>query len=190
MKIQGRAAAFTRRWIDRQLLPKLSNLLDTKEVITLFGDDERFEELIERVAVARVRDEMYASDRIPTEEALMAALEATKEQMRQQGTVFIEELKDLLVSAIDTRVQVDSEDLDTSVVVDKLISTLQIVPELKTPIVMEIFNKLGLMIPADLRKGLEAPNEELPEGSAPAQPPMAGMVQNTMDSLAGGLANR
>lgn len=189
-KIQGRGAAFTRRWVDRQLLPKLANLLDTKEVITLFGDDERFEELIERCAVARVRDEMYASDRIPTEEAVNAAVDATMEQMRRQGTVFIEELRDLLVSAVDTRVQVDNEDLDASVVVDKLVSTLQIVPEMKSVIVTEIFNKLGLTIPNELRSTLNVPREQLATGSPMSQPPMQGMVRDTMDSLAGGLANR
>lgn len=202
--ITNRNAMFVQRWVDRQLLPRLAKNWNTKELINLLGNDEKFEALIERVAVAQMREELFASDKIPTEEAMMAAFEEAKDSYRKNGNIFITDLKELVISAIDTRVQVSDEDLDNAIISDKLISVLQLAPEYKGHLIKQLFNVLGLAIPAELYKDLANPGmnktlveqdqrqQELAQGQMEQQglPPVQGEAQQTTDALTGQLANR
>jgi len=202
--ITNRNAMYVQRWVDRQVIPRLAKHWDTTELINLLGSDDKFEALIERVAVSEVREAMYASNKIPTEEALMEAVESLKDSYRKNGNLFITELKDLAISAVDTRVQVSNEDLDNAVISDKLISVLQLAPEYKGHLIKQLFNVLGLAIPSELYKDLADPGmnktlveqgqaqQELAQGQMEQQglPPVQGEVQQTTDALTGQLANR
>jgi len=202
--ITNRNAMFIQRWVDRQLLPRLAKNWTTNELVNLMGNDEKFEALIERVAVAQVMKAMTESNKIPTEEALLEAFETTKNSYRKNGNIFITDLKDIVISAIDTRVQVSNEDLDNAVISDKLISVLQLAPEFKGHLIKQLFNVLGLAIPAELYKDLANPGmnktlveqeqnqQELEQEQLEQQglPPVQGAPEQTMNALTGGLANR
>jgi hypothetical protein len=202
--ITNRNAMFIQRWVDRQLLPRLAKNWNVEELINLLGNDDKFEALIERVAVSEVRDAMYASNKIPTEEALMNAIEEVKESYRKNGNLFITDLKDLTISAIDTRVQVSDEDLDNAVIADKLIQMMQLAPEFKGHTIKQLYNVLGLAIPAELYRDLANPamnktlveqgqaQQELNQAQMEGQgiPPPTGEVAQTTNAVAGQLANR
>lgn len=202
--ISNRNAMFVQRWVDRQLLPRLAKTWTTESIINLLGNDEKFEALIERVAVAEVREAMYASNQIPTEEAVDNAVETLKDSYRKNGNLFINELKDLAIDAIDTRVQVSDEDMDNAIISDKLISVLQLAPEFKGHLIKQLFNVLGLAIPSELYKDLANPQmnktlveqgqaqQELEQGQLEQQglPPVQGEGQQTMNALTSPASNR
>lgn len=156
-QITNRNAMYIRRWVDRQVLPRLVKTWDTKHVMNLMGNDEKFETLLERVAIYQVTEEMMKGNRIPTEEAVLNAVEDLKDNYRKRGSLFITELKDLMISSIDTRVQTSDEDLDPAIIADKLIQMAQIAPEYKGHIIKELYNNLGLSLPSEMYKDLANP---------------------------------
>lgn len=155
--ITNRNAMFVQRWIHRQLLPRLAAGWDTTKIANLFGSDEKFESLIERVAVFQVTQEMTKGNRIPTKEAAVAAVEELKDSYRRKGSLFISDLQELAISSIDTRVQVSDEDLDNAIVADKLIQVIQLAPEYKSHLIKQLFNVMGLAVPTELYRELGDP---------------------------------
>lgn len=156
--ITNRNAMFVQRWIHRQLLPRLAASWDTTKITNLFGSDDKFEALIERVAVYQVTQELTAGNKIPTEEAVRTAVEELKDAYRRKGSLFISDLAELAVSSIDTRVQVSDEDLDNAIIADKLIQVIQLAPEYKGHLIKQLFNVMGLSIPTELYKELGDPS--------------------------------
>jgi hypothetical protein len=179
-----KTGSFYQRWIDRHILKHVADDLGCGSTLRLLGDYDDFDKLVDRIAVYLVEDKMdkeYRKGRLPTEQQLVAAVSTAKRVLMNRKDLFIDILDDIITDSVDTHVYVTNEDLDISVMVDKLTTVLQMTPEYKEQIVPQIYDLLGLSKP-------ELPKQtmEQPQGSLPAARPSQNATQALMSSLSQG----
>lgn len=141
---------FVQRWIDRHVLKPVIMEADLKKVIRLTSDDDNYKELMERVALWNVDQTLQNSTYVPSEQELQAAIDNEVERLRRSQSMFIEKVQKLLADAVDTKVKVTNEDMDTSVTIQNLLTMMQM--EANNPEAMEharrmVYDLMGLPAP-------------------------------------------
>lgn len=165
--------SFLTRVMDRHALPIISTTLSVNDIITLTSSDEKFKEIVERVAMWRTLDKMETSEYIPTEQELEAMIDAEAQSLMRQPQVFIRTTQKIVADQLETVVQITNEDLDTSVSVANLLQLLSAAPEYKEYTVKTIYDLLGLQTPPTPKQ------PEMPEGQMQEmQPQELPTVQN------------
>ena len=155
--------SFLTRVMDRHALPIIAQTLSVNDIINLSGSDDKFKEIVERVAMWRTLDKMETSEFIPTEQELDMMVENEMQSLMRQPQIFIRTTKKIVADQLETTVQVTNEDLDTSVSVSNLLQLLSAAPEYKNHTVRVIYDLLGLQTP---------PTPEQPE-----EQQMRGMIE-------------
>lgn len=150
---------FLERVIDRHYLPLVPQMVKEEGIVRVQGDIDNIDELRERVAGYLVCKALDKSKFVPSQEEFEREVESVMEKLRADKDLFIENLEDIMVSAIDTRVQWTNEKMDTNVLIQNLVSIMGMVPpEMQKPILDQVFDIVGL--------------ERLKLPPIPQQPPM------------------
>lgn len=159
---------FFERWIDRHALKTIVKSTKKGDLLRLISDDENYKEIVEKIALMNVYEALDTSPYTPTEQELQIAIANEEDRLRKSPQVFIEQVQDVLASAVDTKVKVTNEDLDTSVTIANLLQMMQF--EVNNPEALEQSKKMVY----DLM-GLPAPKTSPVQ---PAQQTAQGISQN------------
>lgn len=158
---------FIERWLDRHALRIIAKTINEGDIIRLSDEDDKFQDLVERIALNNVAAELEKAEILPSEQEMMMVLQMEEERLRKSGHVFIESVQDIVADELDARVHVTNEDLDTSVTVQSLMSLMQIPPENRDDdAVKQIYDLLGLERP----KKQVQPVQQAQVGQAPQTP--------------------
>lgn len=170
---------FIERWINRHLLPKLAPTISKKDIVRVTGDDERFRELVENVAIELAWKELDKSNEkgyVPSEEELQKSIDNSKEKMLKKQSLFVEVVQDIVAKNVETKVLITNEDIDTSVTIQNLLQMMNIAPEYKEAITKEVFNLMGIDMPRlpktnPMEQGTQSPQDMMAQlgGQAPTQ---------------------
>ena len=155
--------SFLTRVMDRHALPIIAQTLSVNDIINLTGSDDKFKEIVERVAMWRTLDKMETSEFIPTEQELDMMIENEMQSLMRQPQIFIRTTRKIVADQLETTVQVTNEDLDTSVSVSNLLQLLSAAPEYKNHTVRVIYDLLGLQTPPTPEQPEEQQMQGLPE---------------------------
>jgi len=142
---------FLQRWIDRHALPIIIKTVKVGDIIRIAGSEEKLGDFLDRAIALKASeklDEFYSQGVVPSREEVLLAMEDTKFELKQRGDVFVELLEDIAINQIDTQIFVTNEELDTAVMVQNLINIMQIVPEMREPLVRRTLDILGIDAPA------------------------------------------
>lgn len=91
-------------------------------------------------------EEAFAQGRVPSEFEVMASMEQAERKL--SGDLFFEMLEDVVVSGLDTIVQITNEKSDVAVTVQNLLALMPMVPEeARRDTIFQVFDLLGLERP-------------------------------------------
>ena len=141
---------FLQRWVDRHLLPNIAKTMTDKDVIRILGDDDKAAEYYERVVLfeaSRQLEPLFQAGIYPPSLEIEAAINSAREQLRKRGELFIPMLKELSVDNVDTQVYTTNEELDTSVMINNIISMIPLVPEMQNHLAKQALDLMGLDTP-------------------------------------------
>lgn len=158
--------AFLERWIDRHFLPILAKSIKSGDIMKITRDDDNFKELVESVALNRVAEAMDKAIVPPTQLEVDQAIMREADRLLRQPALLVKNVQEIIADAVDTKVHITNEDLDTGVTIQNLIQMMQIAPEMRTGIIDQIYDLMGLSKP---KKSVVSPQQQAS--------PMGGEVQ-------------
>ena len=161
---------FLERWMNRHAIKIIAKTIGEGDCVRFTDEDGSFQQIIERVVSYEANEKlekMYADGYIPTVETITRELQSAEQRIKTQKGIFVKLLEDLITDNVDTKVFITNEELDTGVMINNLIQTLQIAPEYKDQTIKEIFDLMGLPEPR-----INKPN--------PLQAPQQGSTQMGM----------
>lgn len=171
--------SFIERWLDRHYVPIIAKTVKKGDILRVMGDDEKFKELVENIALNTVLEEMENSPVVPSQAELAEAIEEETERLLKSGQVFVEAVQDIIAEMLDTRAKITNEDLDTSVTIANLLQMMQIPAEQKSD--EEVRMVYDLM-------GLQAPKKKImPQPMPGAQPADPGAAPSQTDIMSSSL---
>lgn len=138
---------FLERWIDRHYLPILAKGIKQGDIIQLTQDDERFGDIVMNIALNRVSKAMEDAKIPPTAQEVQAAISRETDRLMQQPALLIKNVQEVIADAVDTKVHITNEDLDTGATIQNLIQMMQIAPEYREGAVAQIYDLMGLQKP-------------------------------------------
>lgn len=190
-RIQERAGMFAQRWIDRHILPKIAKQLSKGSIVRYVNMDDKFDSIIERVAVYMVGQELEKSaannQYIPVDK-IDSEIERVKRLLRERQELFFENMEEIVANGVDTHVFVTNEDMDVSVKIDKLMTVLQMTPEYREPLVKQIYDLLGIAMPGSFKEAMAQPaGTAVASQGTPENIPSAGNGPAAMQALGGAL---
>jgi len=160
---------FLRRWLKRQVIPNFKKMISKDEVLRITGDADNMRELDERVVNYMINKELKKKTDegtlIDTAQVLVAREKALKKLKHMGNSRYVELVQEIPFEDIDIEVHVDNEQVDKTVLVDKLISILQLAPEYKPMILRKVLDIFGLN-----SYELESKTVPTPETAQPTQP--------------------
>lgn len=145
--------SFLERWIDRHFLPILAESITMGDIIRVSEDDDSYEGIIEQVAINRVTAAIEDIDTTdvttppPTMMEVQMEIQKQIERLIQNPHLLIKNVHTIVAEALDTKVHVTNEDLDTGVTITNLIQMMQIAPELRQSIIPAVYDLMGLAMP-------------------------------------------
>lgn len=150
---------FNEKVIQRHILPHVPDLLKQKGTIRYIGDMDGVNALRERIVTVAAMESLKNSSIIPSQLEFDVAFDRAMRKLEKQNDLFFKVVKSIIVSGIDTRVQVTNEKMDTATVARNLIELMQIVPQDAQPeTAAMVFDVLGLNAPKSLTAGAKAPD--------------------------------
>lgn len=158
---------FLERWIDRQALPVIAKTVKVGDAFRIMTDEESFKKLVDSIAVNEAINEMEKSGVIPSEQEMLQEIEKYKQKLMSRPAVFMESMREILISEVDAKVNITNEEIDTTVTVQNLLQMLQIAPEYRESIVKDVYDLLGLGQPK--KSATPPPSQEPGQNPAPAQ---------------------
>lgn len=138
---------FLERWIDRHFLPILAKGIKQGDIVRLTQDDSRFGEIVENIAINRVGEAMENAKIPPTAMEVQMAVDREMDRLMRQPALLIENVQEMITDAVDTKVHITNEDLDTGATIQNLIQMMQIAPEYREGAVAQIYDLMGLRKP-------------------------------------------
>ena len=140
---------FLERWIDRHVLPHIPQMIKERHYIRvesgLSGIERLRKRVISHMAMQKL-EEAFAQGRVPSEFEVMASMEQAERKL--SGDLFFEMLEDVVVSGLDTIVQITNEKSDVAVTVQNLLALMPMVPEeARRDTIFQVFDLLGLERP-------------------------------------------
>lgn len=150
---------FNEKVIQRHYLPRLGKMLKKGKQLRYLQDMDEISQLRERVVAALAMDALDKSVVVPTEEEMVAAMDSARRKLEANGDLFIDVVEDIVVSGLETRVQVTNEKMDTATVARNLLELIQLVPpEAQGETAAMVYDTLGLKAPKQLTGGTSAPD--------------------------------
>lgn len=162
---------FLERWMDRHALKVIAKGIKIDDIVRLSGDDEKFRVLVERIVSTQAKealDGLYAQGVVPSEQEVQAEVQNQIEALGKRTELFVKNTKEIITKQLDTQFYVTSEDLDTTVTVQNLISMLNLAPQYSDATIKQIYDLMGLPTPK-----INAQPQQPEEGGQPQD--MAGM---------------
>jgi len=166
--VQDNIDSFLQRFFDRHAKPVLFDNIDTEDVIRLTGDDAETKKLFDRVAAKRAqealgtfKDQVYDTKfRKPQEvegaikkvRNIEEEMQQAKEELIEDPDTFVEAIEDVAAEDYMTRISFTNQEINTSKKVTDMLNMLQVAPELKEPIVNEVFDLLNMDRPSPQEK--------------------------------------
>lgn len=178
---------FLERWIDRAALPTIAKTIKKGDIIRLSAGDDKFKDLIGTIAINNVAEAMDKGGVIPSQTELMTELAREEERLSKKPQLFVKVLQELIAEAVDTKVHITNEDLDSSVTVQNLLQLAQISPQDAPDIVKQIYDLMGLERPA-FKAPAQQPQQPqgAPVGAKPMPSNLTGMTQVANSPLPNG----
>ena len=138
------------RLMDRHMTPIILATTSVNDIIAITGDDEAVQDIIERIVAKEAMKKMQARfPQVPTEQELAFAMERAKSSLKKSDILL--ELKDSFnpknYEMRPTKSFITNEEMDTAVMVQNMLSLLQIAPEAKAEIVKDIYDLMGMDAP-------------------------------------------
>ena len=170
--------------MNRHAIKTIAKTVSSGEYIRFTDEDSGFGDVIQRIVsyeADKQLEEMYEKGFVPSAEVVLRELRQAEEKIKSQKGLFVKLLEELITDNVDTKVYITNEEMDTGVMVNNLIQTLQIAPEYKEQTIKEIFNLMGLPEPkinkqnsiqpqmmASTQQGIQAPQPKPMNGQAMA----------------------
>jgi len=137
---------FLERWIDRQALPIIAKTVGKGDVFKLSAGDEKWKKLTESIAINRAIDALNNGDVFPTRDEFMAEIQKEYERLQSRPQIFVKAIQTIMADAVDTKVHVTNEDLDTAVTIQNLINLMPMAPEYRDSMLRQTFDLMGLTV--------------------------------------------
>ena len=181
--IRDSVGYFLERVIDRHYLPIVPKMVKENGTVRIYNDVDNIEELRERVASYLVAKEMEKLDIAPTPEEVEMQMESILGKLRSDKNLFIDNMDEIIVSILDTKIAFTNEKMDNAIVARNLIDMMRLVPpELQKPISDQVFDLFGLERPRSLAPMQPA----MPQGTGEAMPaPTAQGMSTSANTMMG-----
>lgn len=176
--VKKQIGMFLQRWVKRQYLPLVLPTVKKDEYISIFADSAELRDLVTKIANKVVAEEVNRMNAMgvvvnPQEiyderDRIVAQLQANKELF-----VAVKDKIGVDDDEVDVSVQVTNEDMDKGIMLQNLLTALQLAPEYKEGILRTIFDSMGMDMPAI---------ENRPQ-MQPLQPEQQGMEQPGMPQI-------
>lgn len=174
---------FLERWIDRHAMPIIAKTIKKGDIFKIVGDDDKYKELIENVALDLVYKQMNEGDVVPSENELLMAVDKEVENLSRSSQFFVENVQEIIADMLDSKVHITNEDLDSSVTIANLLQLMQIPPENRDDdSVAQIYDLMGLRRP-------KYKKPEMPTGQEMTQEQMISGTPNQTDIMSNSLLN-
>lgn len=139
---------FLQRWLKRHALPILVKDFKKSDIVSLTGDIQQlqeFDDLVIKKLTDQEIEKMIKDGKEVTIQEIQEAEEEAREELAKMGDVrFAEIFDNINISDFDVQVFVTNEETDKSVLVQNLVSVLQVAPEFREQIIQNIFDLMGL----------------------------------------------
>jgi hypothetical protein len=169
---------FLQRWLKRQFIPLVGKTLTKGEVQRLTGSIEETNDMDEKIANKIIENrvkELTAEGRFVNPDSVPAARRKILRQLRAQGEQrFVKLMENLNMTDYEVQVFVTNEEIDKSVLVQNLISVLQVAPSIPelgidvTAVAESIFDVMGVDSKQFKREEVSAPRPQV-QAQAPRQ---------------------
>lgn len=171
---------FLERWIDRHVLPFMGDYIKANyKTFRILADDDKYKDLVDRVSAYYVgellekKSEKVFENGAPSREEIMNVYEETRQDLLKRESLMFDLLEDIITEAVDTKVKITNEDIDTQVTVSNLLQLAGIpVTEQNEQTIRQVYDLLGLIPP----KFNKAPVQ-------PQQMGQMGMTQPTVQNI-------
>lgn len=155
---------FLQRWMDRHALPVILKGLRKGNKVRIPADFDNIRQLRDRVALYLVQEQLnerIENGDIPTELQIQEAIEDTLQKLESEQDLFVTLTDNILANGYDTKIYVTNEEFDPAVTADKIISMMQIAPELRGVLVPRLTDILGLeMTPAEFQNAQQVQGQQ------------------------------
>ena len=178
---------FLQRWIKRHYLPTLMKHVKEKDIIRITGETEElrvFDERLINEELYKQIDEINKRGGFVMPEQVEFERQRTLERLSQSGRDrFTELIKNIDFTEFDVQVYITNEEIDKGVLTQNLLSALQLAPEYKDKILVQIFDIMGLDSNQLKSKTLQPPAMQgMPQGmqqpQGTPQPPSQSQQQS------------
>lgn len=164
------------RLMDRHMTPIILQTTSVGDIISIMGDDEAIVDIIDRAVAGKAMKKMKERyPFVPTEQELVMAMEKAKNTMKKSEILL--ELRQSFdpknYEMRPTKSFVTNEEMDPTVMVQNLLSILQIAPEAKNEIVKDMYDLMGM----------EAPKMLATQPQQGGQPKEAPQMQSSLQEI-------
>jgi hypothetical protein len=173
------------RWMDRQFLVHVPQMMKEAKEITVFGDfegiDQIRKEIVAHIAMEELERVYAETGYVPSEPEMEQAMADAEEALRRDKDLFVEMIEDVVVEDLETIAQFTNETTDTTVTVRNLLDMAKLIedPEARNDFFMQAMDLMGLEIPESLRRAPQIPMDpnapQSPQGGQMAQDPLAAL---------------
>lgn len=180
------------RWMDRQFLVHVPQMMKEAKEVTIFGDfegiDQIRKEIVAHLAMEQLERVYRETGYVPDEMELQEAMARAEEDLRRDKDLFVEMIEDVVVEDLETIAQFTNETTDTTVTVRNLLDMAKLVedPQARNDFFMQSMELMGLEIPESLRRAPQAqmdPNApQAPQGGQIAGDPLAALEEQLKGS--------
>jgi hypothetical protein len=181
--IRDSVGYFLERVIDRHYLPIVPKMVKENGTVRIYDDVDNIEELRERVASYLVAKELEKLDIAPTPEEVEMQMESILGKLRSDKNLFVDNMDEIIVSMLDTKISFTNEKMDNAIVARNLIDMMRLVPpELQKPIADQVFDLFGLERP----RATAPMAPQMPQGMGEAMPaPTAQGMSTSANTMMG-----
>jgi len=179
--IKESVGLFVERWHNRHFIKHVPSLMkQNKDDVRVYGSYEEIErvrdEVIASLALAELEKRQKEGKGMPSAEALDAAIERLRTEMRNEGDLFFKSLGNIVANQLETRFVFTNEEMDTGVMVRNLIDLANLLPQeagqARNDFIAEALDLLGIEVPTSLTDISPAQPVQQPvaaPGGAPTQ---------------------
>lgn len=172
------------RWMDRQFLPHVPQMIKEEKEVTIFGDFDGIDNMRQNVVAHLAMEELERlykeTGMVPSEMEVQSAMAMAESDLRKHKDIFVDMVEEVVVENLETIASFTNETTDTTVTVRNILDMAGLVedPEARNDFFTQAMELMGLEVPESLRRGPQA---------QPIQDPMAalaGAATGPMDPMA------
>jgi hypothetical protein len=181
--IKEQIGMFLDRWLSRHYIPTILKNLKKGDIIKIINDPDILQEINEKVANYLVHEklaETIEQRQFVNPLEVMAERDRVLARLNTQAEQYVKLIDKLDFSDYKVKTDITNEKIDKGVLIQNLISTLQLAPEYRDIVLRELFDKMGLNAYAFYTKGKTIPpmgnmplqQENMPMAQTPSQNPV------------------